>query len=45
MGHTEHLLGNLVKEMPFDSYISEPDFIHSSEIKLFGQSMVKNRNY
>ena len=39
MGHTEHLLGNLVKEMPFDDYISEPDFIHSSEVKLFGQSM------
>ena len=37
--YTRHLLGNLINDMPFEDYINEPDFIHSSEVKLFGQSM------
>ena len=32
--YTRHLLGNLINDMPFEDYINEPDFIHSSEVKL-----------
>jgi len=33
------LLGQLIKEMPFDEYINKPEFFHASEVKLFGQSI------
>lgn len=33
------LLGKLIRNMPFDEYISLLNYIHSSEIKLFGQSI------
>ena len=39
MPKVDKLLGKLIPAMPFEDYITAPDFFHASEIKLFGQSI------
>ena len=46
MEEKDSIIGKLISDMPFEDYLSASGFIHSSDIKLFGQSMnhYKTRN-